>query len=134
LISILLTRITRYTSRAAAEEVTSAHSFLHIYDATHLPQTFDTLLKDHIQQRRLRRVHADVEEELPAMLEACAMVGVRSWVGNDADGAKDAGEDQGRWIVVKMMDQLEGLLWGVWLGMENGVEADGVEDGGCWPS
>jgi hypothetical protein len=134
LISILLTRTTRYTSRTAAEEVTSSHSFLHIYDATHLPQTFDALLRDHVQQRRLRKVHADIGEEVPAMLGACTMAGVRNWVENNAREAKDAGGDEERWIVMKMMDQLQGLLWGVWLGMENGVEVDGVENGGCWPS
>lgn len=68
------------------------------------------------------------------MLEACAMAGVRCWVEKNAGGGEDAGGNEGRWIVVKMMDQLEGLLWGVWLEMENGVEAEGVDDGGCWPS
>jgi hypothetical protein len=107
LISVFLTKEEKRRSRQGGEQTTlGSHRFVHVFDAKHLAQGFDAVLKDLCYRGLVRRVGVDGSGEEVSMMEACAMTVVRSWVeGRSGDGA----------VEKKMVEQLEGLLWGVWL-------------------
>ena len=121
--SILLTK----TGTDGEDVVVGSHAFLHVYDAVHLPQGVEAVLGEYVQQRRLSEVGVKVAEEVPAILEACAMAAIVDW----ANGGSGMGEEG--WVGGKMMERLEGLLWGVWLDVEDEWREEDI-GGGCWPS
>ncbi|KAF1847360.1 uncharacterized protein K460DRAFT_57266 [Cucurbitaria berberidis CBS 394.84] len=130
LLSILLIKSSTRSDPDGEQGSTSSHSWLHIYDAVHLAQSFAAMLKVYAYQRSLRRLELDAEanEDMLGMLEGCAMVGVRYWV----EGGQATEQGQCK-IIAKMMKQLEGLLWGIWLEADDS-RGDARRGGGCVPS
>jgi hypothetical protein len=124
LISVFLTNSETKRSREGGEETTlGSHRFVHVFDAKHLAQGFDAVLKDLCYKGLASRVEVDVSGEEVSMMEACAITVVQSWV-------KRRSEEGG--VETKMVEQLEGLLWGVWL--EGWGEKEKRMGSGCVPS
>jgi hypothetical protein len=92
------------------------HCCLHVFDARHLAQSFSNLVKEWEGKQWVYKACVAVELGTTAILETCAAATVGSWV----DGESEAGKDV--WIGVRMTAQLDGVLLGVWLGMEERVE------------
>jgi hypothetical protein len=116
LISVLLTRKCVRTNSEGEESVLGMHCFLHVCDGECLAQGFDEVLHEYEASMWLRRADATVSAEVPTMLEVCTAAAVGSW----GDGEAEVGEED--WIGVKIMDQLEGILWGLWLAMDCGKD------------
>jgi hypothetical protein len=76
----------------------------------------------------VKRVEVDVGSDGLGMVEACDMAVVKTWVEGRVDG--------GDGVEMKMVEQLEELLWGIWL--EGGEAWDGKGEAqkrsGCVPS
>ncbi|KAH4117995.1 hypothetical protein HBH47_144810 [Parastagonospora nodorum] len=126
LLCVLLTK-----ELVQGEGVLGMHCFLHAFEAGHSAQGFVGTLGEREEARWVvrvdggmrsvdRKVSLDegVSEEVVVMLEFCAAAALEGYL----DGGDDVGIEG--WIEGRMMEQLEGVLWGFWLGMDEGVEED----------
>jgi len=111
LVSVLLTK-----ELVQGEEVLGMHCFLHAFEAGHLVGRFGGVLGEWEGREwvlRVERREGGVTAEEVVMLEFCAGVALRGCAGDYDD---DVGVEG--WVGGRMMEQLEGVLWGVWLGMD----------------
>lgn len=124
LCSVLLTRTTRTSDGSGLEDVLGQHGFVHVFESEHLAQSFGEMFEEWEGKGWVRAMDVHVESGVEEVLEACAVGAVGSWVdGNAGDGGEG-------WIGARMMERAEVVFWGMWLGVNEGLERE--VDGGKW--
>ncbi|KAH7067744.1 hypothetical protein FB567DRAFT_555576 [Paraphoma chrysanthemicola] len=131
LISVLLTRTTSHIAADGEIVTLGAHTFLHVFDARHLPQSFKAVVGAYTRRGKLVRMDVDCGDDVLRMLEACAGVAIQGRGAGIVESGGEGGE-----IGVGVMEELEGVLWGLWLEAVMGTEEQEGEfgRGKCWPS
>lgn len=94
------------------EEVLGMHCILHAFEAGYLAKRFGGVLEEWVGGEWVRRVNEEVSGEVGVMLEFCAAAALRGC----GDGDDDVGVEER--VEGRMVEQLGGVLWGIWLEME----------------